>query len=134
MGVFSSSALALATLFSFHPIEPIAAERVDLVEVNHFYDENGKHVLDQLIFYDWSDEKSEYEIRAWRLLKKPSQRPLKDFQRNEYSVTWQDGDTLRRIQAEAMSETWTQYDPELVARASLPKDQRRELLKKRMRR
>lgn len=134
MGVFSSSALALMSVLSFHPFEPIAVEEVDLVEVNHFYDENGKHVLDQLIFYDWSDHHSRYEIRAWRLLKKEHQKPTRDFNRDTYNVTWQDGDMIRRVHAKAMRETWTQYDPELVARANLPKDQRRELIKNRLRR
>ena len=33
--------------------EDIAREEVDLIEVNHFFDEQGRLVFEQLIFYDW---------------------------------------------------------------------------------
>jgi hypothetical protein len=42
-------------------------DRVMLVEVNHFYDEQGRLVFDQVIWYDWDGDR--YQIVDWRLLK-----------------------------------------------------------------
>ncbi len=110
---------------------PCATEVVDLVEVNHYYDEAGKHVFDQLIFYDWVCDEQRYHVIAWRLLKQPSQLPVATLTKRsaprEWTCTWLDGELLRRIRARQFRETWTQHDPELRERAHLPKDQRREL-------
>jgi len=110
------------------PDEPIATDHVDLIEINHFYDENGKLVFDQLLFYDWSPKDSRFQVRAWRLLKKKSQMPRRDWQRGGYQTTWHDGDLLRHVRAKSVRETWTQYDPELIERSNLAKDKRRELV------
>jgi hypothetical protein len=129
-----SSTAAVAILFtalgSSGP-EVVARDEVDLVEINHFYDENGKHVFDQLIFYDWSAEQSRFQVRAWRLVKSPTQLPQRNWQRGEFEAVWHDGDVLRKIHAFSTRETWTQYDPELIERSSLPREQRRELHKPR---
>ena len=122
----------ILVLFAVIPQTDIADESVAMVELNHFYDADGKHVLDQLIFYDWNAAESTHDIIAWRLCKKPSQRPV--AVRGRWISVWHDGDTLRRVRAEVFRETWTQFDPESIARKTRPKDQRRELTKKRMRR
>lgn len=115
--------------FCINPVEDVAKDRVDLIEVNHFFDEHGKHVFDQVIFYDWSPQFSRYNVLAWRLLKDVAQVPYREGSRQDYVAIWHDGAVLRKVQAETVRESWTQYDPELVERAYLPKEQRRELLK-----
>jgi hypothetical protein len=105
----------------------IVADRVDLVEYNHFYDEQGRLVFDQLIFYDWSPDDARYQVRAWRLIKKPAQVPQRDINGKGFYCSWQDGDLLRRVHAVTMRETWTQHDPELTEREFLPKERRRDL-------
>jgi hypothetical protein len=127
MCCLSAQAALLLAAVNFTPQEFVARDQVDLIEVNHYYDEAGKHVFDQLIFYDWSGEESRYHVRAWRLIKHPSQFPHRDVRADAYVATWQDGDVLRSVRGEAFRETWTQYDPELLERAALPKSQRREL-------
>lgn len=107
--------------------EDIARNGVDLVEVNHFHDEQGRLVFDQVLFYDWSPSQSRYLVRAWRLLKTPAQIPRQDFQRGGFVAIWHDGDLLRKVQGRQLRETWTQYDPELVSREFRPKEQRPEL-------
>jgi hypothetical protein len=120
--------LALAwAICATNPPEHAATDRVDVIEVNHFYDEHGKLVFDQLLFFDWSPRQSRYNVRAWRLMKSSSQAPQRDHKRGDYSVTWFDGDALREIRAVTVRETWTQYDPELAEREFLPKERRREL-------
>ena len=105
----------------------VASERVDLIEVNHFYDEQGDLVFDQIIFYDWSHPEGRYHVRAWRLLKTPAQLPRKSWQDRSYVAIWHDGEVLRRVQASSVRESWTQFDPELVEREYLPKEHRTEL-------
>jgi hypothetical protein len=115
-------------LLAILPSPPVAAvDRCDLVELNHFYDEMGRLVFDQVIFYDWSDDEARFNVRAWRLGKHPSQLPFRDWESGGYRVTWLDGDRLRDVFSAHYRETWTQYDPELEEREHLPKDRRREL-------
>lgn len=119
----------------------IAREQVDLVEYNHFYDEYGRLVFDQNIWYDWNDNLvlelytevdeivigGRYNVRAWRLVKTPNLIPYKDWERGGYTSFWADGEQIRDINAKEFRETWTQYDPELVEREFLPKEKRKEL-------
>lgn len=109
------------------PREDIAVETVDLIEVNHFHDDQGRLVFDQCIFYDWSPLDGRYMVRAWRLVKHNSQLPRRDFANDGYVAIWQDADVVRKVRAESMRETWTQHDPELVEREYLPKERRRDL-------
>ena len=118
---------AIVVACGIAPQEDVSRERVDLIEVNHFYDEQGRLVFDQVIFYDWSASDSRYMVRAWRLVKTTSQLPQRDFQAGGYTAVWHDGDLLRSVHAQAMRESWTQHDPELVEREYLPKERRKEL-------
>jgi hypothetical protein len=124
---FTSAVGVLVLVLGVNPHERVARDSVDLIEVNHFYDEYGRLVLDQVIFYDWSAEHSRYMVRAWRLVKNASQLPQRDWQEGGYIAVWQDGEVLRDVRSTAVRETWTQYDPELVEREYLPKEKRREL-------
>ena len=109
------------------PKDDVVRESVDLIELNHFYDEHGRLVFDQVIFYDWSAGEARYNVRAWRLVKNPAQLPQRDWRLGGYSAMWQDGEQIRYIYSKSIRETWTQYDPELVEREYLPKERRREL-------
>jgi hypothetical protein len=124
---FSHALSAIVVVLGINPTEDVARERVDLMEVNHFYDEQGRLVFDQVIFYDWSPDHSRYMVRAWRLVKNPSQLPERDWRDGGYLAVWQDGEILRRVRAQSMRESWTQYDPELAEREYLPKEKRKEL-------
>ncbi len=128
MGASTPLAICLATVF-LSPRQDVATDRVDLIELNHFYDEKGQLVFDQIIFYDWSAQRGRFNVRAWRMLKTPAQIPHPNARQRKYTVVWYDGDTLRRVEAPSIRESWTQYDPELAERAYLPKDMRRELRK-----
>lgn len=122
--------LALAALPAVIPADEftgIASDQVDVVEVNHFYDDEGRLVFDQLIFRDWDYEASRFQVRAWRLLKSQAQFPTRNLQTGTYDVVWHDGEVMRRVTARAFLQTWTQHDPELRERSYLPKEQRRRL-------
>lgn len=128
MIAFGLSLSVAISLVGLDPVEGMIHERVDLVELNHCYDEAGKHAFDQVIFYEWSPGRQVYQVLAWRMVKHSSQVPQRDARRDDFVATWQDGPVLRRVRATTFRETWTQHDPELTARATLPKENRRGLL------
>ncbi|QDS89919.1 hypothetical protein EC9_41210 [Rosistilla ulvae] len=106
-----------------------ADEQVDLIELNHFFDEHGRHVFDQVIFYHWSQTHNRFHVKAWRLVKDPEQLPQKSWKPVGYRCVWHDDGVLRSVRAPAYRETWTQVDPERTNRQLLPQDQRTGLLK-----
>ena len=124
--------VAVCILLGFTPTEHAKLDRVDLVEINHFFDEQGRLVFDQLIFYDWCAVQKRYNVRDWRLLKSPAQIPVRNWKDRDYVAVWHDfkeRDVLRKVVAKMIRETWTQYDPELLEREFLPQEKRRELSK-----
>lgn len=105
-------------------------DRVDLIEMNHFVDEEGREVFRQLIFYDWSPAHHRFHVRAWRLIKSETQLPQRRWNPDHYQCTWFDDGVLRQVTAPIMRETWTQEDPERANRQHVPEDQRRPLFSK----
>jgi hypothetical protein len=129
MGTLSLPSILLLAAVGSSPIQDVPCDRVDLIEVNHFHDDQGRLVFDQVIFYEWCPRRGRHQVQAWRLLKTPAQKPRRDFATGEYVATWHDGETLREVRAPAARESWTQYDPELVEREYLPKEKRKDLVK-----
>lgn len=121
----STVTLLLAALSS-NTLDPTVVDRVDLIEINHYYD-NGRHVLDQMIFYEWCSHDKRFQIRDWRPLKRVAQVPTFDWKRDEYVARWMDNGVMREIRAKTFRETWTRYDPEFAERAYLPKKARKLL-------
>lgn len=109
------------------PTGPVIQDRVDVIELNHFYDDYGQHVFDQLIFWDFNWRRSRMEVRAWRMVKKKHQLPRIDHGREDVFSLWSDGEVMREVRAPILRESWEQYDPELVNREMVPKERRREL-------
>src|SRR6056297_2126497 len=100
---------------------------VDLVELNHFIDGEGREVFRQLIFYDWSDRQSRYLVRGWKLVKSADHLPRRLYRPERYQCVWQDNGIFRRVNATLMRETWTHHDPEKMNRQWLSEDQRQPL-------
>jgi len=122
--------MIFSLLLAIIPHDDILRDSCDLAEVNHFYDENGKLVFDQVIFYDWDWEAERYQIIAWRLVKSPSILPVRDWANGGYYSFWQDSLDVRLVTYPSIRETWTQYDPELIEREFLTKERRKELRKR----
>ncbi|PQO45853.1 hypothetical protein [Blastopirellula marina] len=117
--------VTLLLLLTAVPLEAAAVDQVDLIEVNHLYDSQGRHVIDQLIFWDWN--RDHFEIRAWRLIKAETQLPRRDWNRGQYVCYWRDMQQLRKVWAPRKRETWTTHDPEVLQRELRPIEARREL-------
>ena len=119
--------LLLLLLIGATPTTDHIRDTVDLIEVNHYYDSQGRLVFDQVIFYEWSQPDARFHVTAWRLLKSSWQVPRKRWNDGCYTTTWRDGDVMRCVVGRNMRETWTQFDPELVERDYLPREYRRGL-------
>ena len=52
-----------------NPTIPVLKDTVDMVEVNHFYDETGALIFDQIIYWNWSTLDAKFNVIAWRLMK-----------------------------------------------------------------
>lgn len=122
-------ALLIIAALAINPPQDVAREGFDLLERNRFYDEQGRLVFEQILFYDWSPHADRFNVQAWRLVKTPNQIPERDHEAGDFVAVWQDGEILRAVRSEMYRESWTQYDPELVEREYLPKERRRDLLK-----
>lgn len=117
--------MSLALLFfAIIPVELVVEDRVTAIELNHFYNEQGQAVFDQLIFYSWHPDYERYDVVAWRLVRGGLPRAQKDWRRGGYTVLWVDGAVTRRVWALGVRETWTQEDPEQIEQAILPKEHR----------
>ncbi len=102
----------------------VLREEVACVEKNRFYDDSGRLVFVQWIFYEEVPSGC-LSIVAWRLDKGEF-----SFQERPPVLTFSDADTMRQVRAAYWRESWTQTDPELEARERLPSERRRGLRKK----
>jgi hypothetical protein len=109
----------------------LVREEVDLIEVNHFHDELGRHVYDQVVFYGWSAAAGDYHVRGWCLLDDPARWPRRNKGSGLYQVIWHDRDqrVQRQIVSRHYTETWTQVDPERVNKRLLDEKHRTSLVR-----
>lgn len=117
--------LLMAAALAIIPRAPVEETRVDVIEINHFYCEEGQPIFDQIIYWDWCDAACRFQVRAWRLANRRGVSPVR--RAGGYAALWLDGNDMRRVRAPAARETWTQFDPELVERSILSRDARKEL-------
>lgn len=123
-----------AMLLGIIPQTDLVEDSVDVIELNKFYDGQGRHVFDQLIFYDWDEHSGQHQVRAWRMYKTSAQIPHYNERTGEYVLTWHDvqnGNCMRQVTTKSFRKTFTQYDPELIARKKLSIENRKELSKPR---
>lgn len=109
------------------------AERVDLIELNHFYDDLSRHVYDQVIFYEWSPDTKDFQVRAWCLVDPkecPYCRPWHTHHDDMWHVRWFDKDNrmIRQVDSDLFRETWTQVDPERASKKKLDEKLRTALV------
>lgn len=108
------------------------SQRVDLIELNHFYDDRGRHAYDQVIFYEWSPDYRRYHVVAWCLVENNLGRmPTRDHDRDAYVVRWYDRDARmqRSVWSPAFRETWSQTDPERANKKLMDEKHRISLLR-----
>lgn len=96
------------------PPEDIVADSCDVLELNHYYDGNGKHVFTQWIFWEWRHRS--FRVKAWRM----EGRGRLDRRGGSWRLMWHDQGRLRTMEAEEFRVTWTQWDVELEERKRWP--------------
>lgn len=110
------------------------SESVDMIELNHFFDRQGRHVYDQVIFYERLASNGQYRVRAWCLVEDReslNRRPEWNATTDHYHVDWLDSDqgVVRSIRSPLYRETWTQVDPERLDKKHLEERYRLALVK-----
>lgn len=91
--------------------EPIT-DRCDRCEYNHYYDENGSHVFDQIIFYEWDGEFFsivDHFVFYGETYPTFSKSPYGD----RVIFHHRESKKLHVVTVGETVETWTQYDPEI---------------------
>src|SRR5690606_33133755 len=89
------AALALGIV----PHLPLVRDRVDVLELNRVYDDQGRPILTQMIFWDWRQRDARLHVVAWRLWRDESQQPTRDWAQGDYVLLWNDGELLREVRA-----------------------------------
>ena len=82
----------LASSFGGTTAEVTITDSVDLIEVNHHFDEHRRLVMEQVVFYKWCPLKSRYRVCDWRPLKSQQQIPRKTFPATSMRRTGKMGD------------------------------------------
>lgn len=106
-------------------------ERVDMIELNHHYDDLGRHNYDQVIFYEWCPEFKRFHVIAWCLVDDEGKRvPQRSAARREWTVTWHERNmsVQREVKASLFRETWSQIDPERANKRFLEEKHRLSLV------
>lgn len=119
--------LILILCLSIENSKTTKTTNVDLIELNHFYNDDG-HAYDQIIFYERSPDYRRYHVIAWKLIEDDTLLlPIK--QNNIYTVTWFDTEhhVLRRVSSKVFNETWTKVDPERINKKLLEEKDRTPL-------
>jgi hypothetical protein len=107
--------IALIALLSI-PLSLTTHEHVDAIERNHFYDQRGRLVYDQVIFWERTPATGRFQVRAWTLADDnllTNRRPVQN-DNGLYSCEIVDSSErlTRRIVSRVYRESWTQVDPE----------------------
>ena len=144
---------------ALNPVGRTVEQHVDRIELNHLYDGDGRLVLDQVIFWEWSRSDCRFHVVDWRLIKNcriPSEEQKREWDTSHPDgppyvpraiavhawpdvgiddcnpvCDWYDEKTRenRRVTGRTFIETWTLNDPELRNREVLPQNRRRGLRK-----
>jgi hypothetical protein len=120
--------LVALALLSIVPVgDDVLRDRCDLAEMHNFYDEHGRLIFTQLVWWSWNPREHRMDCIDWRLCKQPAQIPERGWERGGFMAAWLDGEQMRVVRSNGFIESWGQVDVELIAREVLPKDQRRGL-------
>lgn len=104
--------------------DPVIADRVDMIELNHVFDVRGEHVLDQVIFWDWEGDNG-WHIAAHHYDPESIERPQRSG--DAWLYVWHARSAFRMVEAPMFRETWSNYDPEIAERDRRPECERRGL-------
>jgi len=106
-------------------------EHVDLIELNHYFDNRARHVFSQVIIYERWAHNGEFHVRFWALIEEReslNRIPIQDFHANKVTVWIKlNNGVTTRLESRLFKETWTQHDPEKRDKDVLPEQFRLRL-------
>ena len=116
------------------PLNLMTHEHVDAIELNHFFDQRGHLVYDQVVFFERTPTTGRFQVRAWCLVddrETMNRRPLQN-ENGLYECFMVDSNErlTRRIVSRVFRESWTQVDPEREDKKRHPESLRIELVKR----
>ena len=108
----------------------IVEDRVDIIEINYYFNDMGAINFAQVIFWEWDRHRKKFRVVDFRILERDAEHvwPAK-MQSGLYVHFWWDErtHTCRKVIAPYFYITMTDEDPEMKDRDKWPKDERREL-------
>lgn len=94
--------------------------RCDVVEINHYMNEDGTCHFTQVIAWDWAYDYHAKQCQGWRM--------VDEWWRTRTGIKAIDnGGREFQLNAPSFIETWTDYDPELRNRKLHPEKYRRKV-------
>lgn len=122
--------LLILSSSGFSSKDKVLFETCDLIELNHFYDDLGRHAYDQIIFYEWSPDYRRFHVISWVLIDSNSGATLSNT-KEWHSVEWRDTENKvnRQLKSKLFRETFSNVDPERANKKLFDEKFRRRLLK-----
>jgi hypothetical protein len=87
------------------------SEHVDMIELNHYFDNRGQHVFDQVIFWRIEESTRRYQVQAWRMCNSPEDYPTRNAN-GQASIRLGFDSSALKVRSKQFRESWTQVDPE----------------------
>ena len=104
-------------------------EVIDLIEINHYQEANGRLSFDQVILYDWSHRHRAYVVRDYKVIRSPFLYPYKDWETGTIRMRWREDGIVQEVVGSNWRETWTKYDPEKENTQIVPRSDRVGLIR-----
>lgn len=107
-------------------------DTVELIEVNHKFGADGKHVFDQIIFWERRPESGRLQVRAWYMIEDRetiNRRPIRTAGGMYETTMLLENNLLKKVRSRQYRESWTDFDPEQEDAKKLPSAYRNALSK-----
>lgn len=125
--MFSVMLLAILSN-SWLPFSEPVEVRVSLIELNHKYDDRGKHTFTQAIFWERQPCNGQYRVRDWVIVDCRESLSGIPVQRNGvYESAFVKNNVFFRVRSPLCRESWTHVDPEIEDSKSHPSHVRNPL-------
>lgn len=84
---------------------------VDMIELNHYFDDRGQHVFDQVIFWRIEESTRRYQVRGWKICNSQNDYPTRNANGLTELRIGFDSSALR-VRSKVFRESWSHRDPE----------------------
>lgn len=96
---------------------------VDMVEVNHYYNEKDELIFTQVIYYEWKHDYCRFDVMKWHMLENTKIHKQGNW---FYINNWEATPPIR-VKTKRLRTSHTYYDPERLNQKLTHPDQRTDL-------